>query len=125
MRSRLGPLAAFVLLGAALAFPLVFTLPYPRDVMIRIFLYAMLATAWNLLAGYCGQISLGHAVFFGTGAYTSTVLLRQDWLGAWHPWVGWRWRALPHCSRSHRLSVFRLRGPTSPSHHRGGETSTS
>ena len=81
MRSRLGPLAAFVLLGAALAFPLVFTLPYPRDVMIRIFLYAMLATAWNVLAGYCGQISLGHAVFFGTGAYTSTVLLRQDWLG--------------------------------------------
>jgi hypothetical protein len=28
--------------------------------------------AWNLLAGYCGQISLGHAVFFGAGAYTST-----------------------------------------------------
>ena len=77
MRSRLGPLAAWVLLGAALAFPLVFTLPYPRDVMIRIFLYAMLATAWNLLAGYCGQISLGHAVFFGTGAYTSTVLLHE------------------------------------------------
>ena len=34
----------------------------------------MLAQAWNILAGYCGQVSLGHAVFFGTGAYTSSVL---------------------------------------------------
>ena len=41
---------------------------------IKILLYAMLAQAWNILAGYCGQISLGHAVFFGAGAYTSSVL---------------------------------------------------
>jgi branched-chain amino acid transport system permease protein len=113
MRSRLGPLAAWVLLGAALAFPLVFTLPYPRDVMIRIFLYAMLATAWNLLAGYCGQISLGHAVFFGTGAYTSTVLLRQDWLGVWaSPWIGMALGALLAALLSQVIGfpVFRLRG---------------
>jgi branched-chain amino acid transport system permease protein len=113
MWSRLGPLAAFVLLGAALAFPLVFTLPYPRDVMIRIFLYAMLATAWNVLAGYCGQISLGHAVFFGTGAYTSTVLLRQDWLGVWSsPWVGMALGALLAALLSQVIGfpVFRLRG---------------
>ncbi len=113
MRSRLGPLAAFVLLGAALAFPLVFTLPYPRDVMIRIFLYAMLATAWNVLAGYCGQISLGHAVFFGTGAYTSTVLLGQDWLGVWaSPWIGMALGALLAALLSQVIGfpVFRLRG---------------
>ena len=113
MRSRLGPLGAFVWLGAALAFPLVFTLPYPRDVMIRIFLYAMLATAWNLLAGYCGQISLGHAVFFGTGAYTSTVLLQQGWLGVWaSPWVGMALGALLAALLSQVIGfpVFRLRG---------------
>ena len=113
MRPRLGPLAAFVLLGAALAFPLVFTLPYPRDVMIRIFLYAMLATAWNLLAGYCGQISLGHAVFFGTGAYTSTLLLQQGWLGVWaSPWVGMALGALLAALLSQVIGfpVFRLRG---------------
>ena len=113
MRSGLGPLAAFGLLGAALAFPLVFTLPYPRDVMIRIFLYAMLATAWNVLAGYCGQISLGHAVFFGTGAYTSTLLLRQDWLGVWaSPWIGMALGALLAGLLSQVIGfpVFRLRG---------------
>jgi branched-chain amino acid transport system permease protein len=58
---------------ALLAFPAVATTPYPRDVMIRIFLYTLLAEAWNLLGGYCGQISLGNAVFFGIGAYTTSV----------------------------------------------------
>ena len=66
-----------------MAFPLVVTKPFPRHVMITIFLYAMLAQAWNLLAGYCGQISLGHAVFFGTGAYTSTLLLKYLNLTPW------------------------------------------
>lgn len=113
MRSRFGSVAAVGLLGAALAFPLVFTLPYPRDVMIRIFLFAMLATAWNVLAGYCGQISLGHAVFFGTGAYTSTLLLQQTWLGVWaSPWVGMALGALLAALLSQIIGypVFRLRG---------------
>ena len=70
---------------ALLAFPWVFSQPYPRDVMIRIFLYALLAQAWNLLGGYCGQISLGSAVFFGIGAYTSSVL--SLWWGV-SPWLG-------------------------------------
>jgi len=70
---------------ALLAFPVVFTRPYPRDVMIRIFLYALLAQAWNLLGGYCGQISLGNAVFFGIGAYTSSTLAL--WWGL-SPWLG-------------------------------------
>jgi branched-chain amino acid transport system permease protein len=113
MPSRRGGVAVVVLLGALLVFPLVFTLPYPRDVMIRIFLYAMLATAWNVLAGYCGQISLGHAVFFGTGAYTSTLLVKQDWLGAWaNPWLGMLAGALLAALLSQVIGapVFRLRG---------------
>ena len=68
MRGPLKVAAGLVALGALAAFPLVFTLPFPRHVMIMIFLYAMLAQAWKLLAGCCSQISLGHAVFFGTGA---------------------------------------------------------
>jgi branched-chain amino acid transport system permease protein len=82
-RVRLALLA--VIGGALLAFPWVFVQPYPRDVMIRIFLYALLAQAWNLLGGYCGQISLGNAVFFGIGAYTSSVL--SLWWGV-SPWLG-------------------------------------
>jgi branched-chain amino acid transport system permease protein len=81
--------------------------------MIRIYLYAMLATAWNLLAGYCGQISLGHAVFFGTGAYTSTVLVNQTWLGGWaNPWLGMLLGALLAAALSQVIGypVFRLRG---------------
>jgi len=74
-----------LLLGALLLFPAFFTLPHPRHVMIMIFLYAMLAQAWNLLGGYCGQISLGNAVFFGIGAYTSSILLM--WYGL-SPWLG-------------------------------------
>jgi branched-chain amino acid transport system permease protein len=77
-------LAALLLL-AVVAFPLVFTRPFPRHVMIMIFLYGALATAWNILAGYCGQISLGHAVYFGIGAYTSTLLVRE---AALTPWLG-------------------------------------
>ncbi len=79
-------IGGLIVLGAALlAFPAVFTLPYPRDVMIKIFLYALLAQAWNFLGGYCGQVSLGNAVFFGIGAYTSSILL--VWWG-WSPWLG-------------------------------------
>ena len=53
--------------------------------MIMIFLYATLGLAWNMIGGYAGQISLGHVIFFGTGAYTSTLLLMK--LGV-SPWVG-------------------------------------
>jgi branched-chain amino acid transport system permease protein len=77
-------LAALLLLAVVL-FPVVFTGPFPRHVMIMIFLYGALATAWNVLAGYCGQISLGHAVYFGIGAYTSTLLVREI---ALTPWLG-------------------------------------
>ncbi len=75
--------AALVLV--ALVVPWIFRLPYHRDVAIKILLFAMLAQAWNILAGYCGQISLGHAVFFGAGAYTSSVLQMTIGLS---PWLG-------------------------------------
>ncbi|MDR7402969.1 MAG: branched-chain amino acid ABC transporter permease [Armatimonadota bacterium] len=79
-----------ILFGAVLAaflagYPFVFTGPFPQHLMIRIFLFAALAQAWNILGGYCGQISLGHAVFFGIGAYTSTILLIHQHLT---PWLG-------------------------------------
>jgi branched-chain amino acid transport system permease protein len=97
-----------VLLGL-LAFPIVFTNPFPRHIMITIFLYGMLAQAWNILAGYCGQISLGHAVFFGAGAYTSTVLVRQLGLS---PWAGMLAGALLAVALSQVIGypVFRLGG---------------
>jgi branched-chain amino acid transport system permease protein len=94
---------------ALLAFPLVFVGPFPRHVMIMIFLYGALATAWNILAGYCGQISLGHAVYFGIGAYTSTLLVRE---AALTPWLGMVAGAALAVLVSQAIGypVFRLRG---------------
>jgi branched-chain amino acid transport system permease protein len=101
-------LLGLLLLGALL-FPLVFTLPFPRHVMILIFLYGALAAAWNILAGYCGQISLGNAVFFGIGAYTSTLLGRETGLT---PWLGMALGAALAVVASQIIGypVFRLRG---------------
>jgi branched-chain amino acid transport system permease protein len=74
-----------------------------------IFLYGALATAWNVLAGYCGQISLGHAVYFGIGAYTSTLLVRE---AALTPWLGMIVGAVLAVLVSQAIGypVFRLRG---------------
>ncbi len=78
-------LAIGLALVAAAIFPHVFTLPFPQHLMIMIFLYGTLGLAWNFIGGYAGQISLGHAVYFGLGAYTSTLMLMK--LGI-SPWLG-------------------------------------
>ena len=43
-------------------------------VFILIFMFGYLASSWNILGGFAGQLSLGHAAFFGIGAYTSSLL---------------------------------------------------
>jgi len=58
---------------------------YHLEVLISVVFWAYLGIAWNLLGGYAGQFSFGHAAFFGIGAYTSTLLLLQAGLT---PWVG-------------------------------------
>jgi len=93
----------------ALAFPAVFTLPFPRHVMIMIFLYGALATAWNIIAGYCGQIALGQAVFFGIGAYTSSLLYTRVGLTPWAGMIGGVILAVL-VSQVVGYPVFRLRG---------------
>ena len=68
-----------------LIYPFLFTLPFPQHLMIMIFSYSTLGLAWNMIGGYAGQSALGNAVFFGTGAYTSTLMLMK--LGV-SPWAG-------------------------------------
>ena len=48
---------------------------YAQNLIITTILFAGLSQAWNILGGYCGQISLGHALYMGVGAYVSTLLL--------------------------------------------------
>ncbi|PZU92027.1 MAG: branched-chain amino acid ABC transporter permease [Chelatococcus sp.] len=79
-------------LGLALLAALAIALPFafdPRGYGIRILclalLFAAMAQAWNIVAGLANQISLGHAAFFGIGAYTSTLLLIHFGVS---PWLG-------------------------------------
>jgi branched-chain amino acid transport system permease protein len=58
---------------------------YALEVLISILFFGYLGAAWNILGGYGGQFSFGHAAFFGIGAYTSTLLFLQ--LGV-TPWLG-------------------------------------
>lgn len=55
------------------------------EVAIRIVLFAMLGTAWNVMAGYAGLFSFGHAAYFGIGAYSGAYLLVEH---GWSPWLG-------------------------------------
>jgi len=64
------------LLVLLILFPLVIRGEYLLNLMILVCLYTILAHSWNVLGGYCGQISLGHATFFGVGALT----FRYLWL---------------------------------------------
>ncbi len=63
--------------------PLIPQNPFYQDLIILVFFWATLASAWNLLGGLAGQISLGHAAFFGIGAYTSTILYLKFGLSPW------------------------------------------
>lgn len=99
---------AVVGLGA-LTLPLWVRTPFYLHVATLVLLYALMGTAWNILGGYAGQVSLGHAVYFGAGAYTSTLLLVK--LG-WSPWVGMAAGAAVAVALAWAVGypTFRLRG---------------
>jgi branched-chain amino acid transport system permease protein len=67
--SRRAWIAAVAVLVVLLALPLFVTQDYHLSVLFRIALFSALSLAWNLVGGYAGQLSLGHAAFFGIGAY--------------------------------------------------------
>ncbi len=71
-------LALLALLAATIAAPLVFSNPTITSIAVLTVIYAGATTAWNIFAGYTGYIALGHAVFFGTGAYALAILCK-DW----------------------------------------------
>jgi branched-chain amino acid transport system permease protein len=76
---------------AALALPLVLPSNYAVNVAVMILFTAFLGQAWNIAGGFAGQTSFGHVVFFGTGAYASTIL-HATW--GWNPWLAWPVAAL-------------------------------
>jgi branched-chain amino acid transport system permease protein len=73
------------LLAAFAVAPLIIPNVHFQHLMIMLLLYATLSQAWNLIGGYAGQVSFGHAVFFGIGAYAAMAPLNQWGLT---PWIG-------------------------------------
>jgi len=80
-RSRV---ALLVLLALLLVAPLALD-RYLLSVMILILYFAFVGQAWNIMMGFCGQLSLGHALFVGLGAYTAAALYQHFGV---IPWVG-------------------------------------
>ena len=68
-------------IGALVALPFVFSAPWIQDLFLFTLMYAALATAWNIVGGYSGYISLGHAAFFGVGAYAMGVTFTHTSIG--------------------------------------------
>ncbi len=79
-RSQLLIAALCVILG--LVAPLIVRSDYVFQVLFRVSLFAALGLAWNLVGGYAGQLSLGHAAYFGVGAYGLALFSRAGM----HPW---------------------------------------
>ena len=72
-------------LAAAVIYPLLAP-NYLINIGMLVFFVAFIGQSWNLAGGFAGQTSFGHVVFFGTGAYTSTILQVSH---GWNPWLAW------------------------------------
>lgn len=82
---KTGHMLSLAALALALLLPWFVDNPSHQNVAILILMAAQMGIAWNIVGGYAGQVSLGHAAFYGIGAYTSTLLLMQWGLS---PWLG-------------------------------------
>ena len=60
-----------IAVAIVVAYPWVFSTPFQQRLGALILLYAIAASAWNIIGGYAGQVSVGHVVFFGCGAYAA------------------------------------------------------
>ncbi len=77
---RIRPLLPMLAVGGLASLPFAFdatTTRFWQGVLIQIFILAIYALSYDVLMGYTGIISFGHALFFGAGAYTAAILLRH------------------------------------------------
>jgi len=100
----------FILIGVLLIMPQVGLSSYVLHILILALMWATAGMAWNLLGGYCGQVSFGHAAFFGMGAYCAGLMAHHFDIS---PWLGFL-VSIP-CVAALALVmgfiVLRLRGP--------------
>jgi branched-chain amino acid transport system permease protein len=84
-RAKTAPLLWIGILGVALALPAVATNNFVLHALTTSLIFAILAASWDVLFGYAGQVSFGHAGFFGVGAYGSAFL---SYYAGLSPWLG-------------------------------------
>lgn len=82
---RPGMRPLIVVLVALAAFPFAVRDPYTQQIVVMALMYGALGASWNLVGGFLGRVSFGHAVFLGAGAYTTLLLLQMLKLS---PWLG-------------------------------------
>ncbi len=103
-------LAVCALLAGLIALPAQVDSPYALHVMILLFLTVVQGAAWNVLGGFTGQYSVGHAAYFGLGAYATSMLLQYRHVAPW--WGVWPAVFLAVAVALIVGSItFRLRGP--------------
>jgi branched-chain amino acid transport system permease protein len=73
----------YIGLAVMALFPLFGFGSYVMHIAILVIMWSVIGMAWNLLGGYCGQVSFGHAAFFGVGAYTSGMLYSKLGISGW------------------------------------------
>ncbi|WP_298958324.1 branched-chain amino acid ABC transporter ATP-binding protein/permease [uncultured Methylobacterium sp.] len=102
-------IALALLLAALLAVPVLLDNAFIYHVFVTICVFAALSTAWNIVGGFTGQLSLGHGIFYGIGAYAGVILASlgiTPWLGMF---VGAGVAVIVAVAISY--PCFRLRGP--------------
>lgn len=97
-------------LSLLILIPLAINSSFVYHLFVLICTFGALATAWNLVGGFAGQMSLGHAVFYGAGTYTAVLLTINYGLS---PWLGMFVGALVSAMLALVISypTMRLRGP--------------
>ena len=83
--------ASLIILVAVTAmlfvFPAFMKSPYALHIMILFFLSTIMGESWNIIGGYTGQYSVGHAAYFGAGAYTTMILLQYKQIPPWYGFI--------------------------------------
>jgi branched-chain amino acid transport system permease protein len=98
------------ILAGLFIFPTFVQSPYALHIMILLFLATIQGEAWNIIGGYTGQYSVGHAAYFGAGAYTTMILLQFRQIPPWYGMLAGIGVALV-VSLIIGSICFRLRGP--------------
>lgn len=108
--NNIGKVLPIILLAVLLVLPMIIRGPYYLHIILMTFLWIALSSAWNIIGGMGGQLSIGHAAFFGIGAYTSSLLQVNFGIT---PWLGMIAGGLLSVVVARIISApaLRLRGP--------------